>query len=109
MIVEQQQQQHHQEIINFDPNVWAYIKEKHCSSPFIRITVNPSECVHIGDSIYRVSWHGVSNRVTLSVTEKSNNKPIYSVTSFIHHKENTMICPTLTALVMHLQEQLRNL
>lgn len=105
MIVEQ----HHQEIINFDPNVWTYIQEKHCSSPFIKITVKPSGCAHTGDGRYCVSWYGVSNRITLSIIENSNNKPHYSVTSFFQHKENTMRCPTLTALVMHLQEQLRNL
>lgn len=104
-----EQPSYHQQNVNFDANIWAYVQEKHCTSAFIQITVKPRDCTRIGDGQYCVSWHNGSNRVTLSITEKTNNKPLYSVTSVLQYKENTKRCPTLASLVMHLQEQIRNL
>jgi len=99
----------HQQNADFDANIWAYVQEKHCTSAFIQITTKPRDCTRLGDGRYCVSWQNGSDRVTLSITEKTNNKPLYSVTSVIQYKENTRRCPTVTTLVMHLQEQLRNL
>lgn len=85
---------------------WPYILKTHCSTSFLSVSTPPVECTQYADGIYNLRWHKelrAMKNIYLHINEKTR---LYEVTGIFTGSETVKICPSNTALVVYLNQQI---